>query len=208
MPTIKYLIKDYQSKFGLGNKKGPMSIDLEGAKEKRLKAPLDDWLFRCVCNRNRHQWCLSTKSVNEAVKKLKSKIGVLEKCSDFETLYDTVYDLIGKGNTGISYSTVYDTSIRLGNSFTPVILPDKYVYVHRHFIHTANKLLGKGHIESNCRILRSVFDKTNSDFKLLKSLEIEDFLCVYSDELISSTQEISKKPTRKGCGKNNKSKKY
>ena len=146
MATIIHLIKEYQSKYGIGNTKSPMSLDLAEAREKWLKVPLelDDWLFRCVCNRNRHQWCLSTKSVNEAVNKLKGKIGVLEKCSDFETLYDTVYDLIGKGSTGISYSTVYDTSIRLGNSFTPAILPDKYVYVHRHLIHTASKLLGKG----------------------------------------------------------------
>lgn len=199
MATIIHLIKEYQSKFSLGNKKSPMSKDLEEAKGLRPKAPLDSWLFRCVCNRERHQWCLSTKYVNEAVGKLKGKIAVLEKCSDFETLYDTVYDLIGKGSTGISYSTVYDTSIRLGNSFNPVIHPDKYVYVHRHLIQTANKLLGRGHIECNCRILRSVFDKINSDFKLLNSLEIEDFLCIYSDELLSP-QEVKNKPKRKGCG--------
>ncbi len=204
MATIIHLIKEYQSKFGLGNKKSPMFIDLEEAKGLRLISPLDSWLFRCVCNRERHQWCLSTKSVNEAVGKLKERIGVLEKCSDFETLYDTVYDLIGKGSTGIGYSTVYDTSIRLGNGFNPVIHPDKYVYVHRHLIHTANKLLGKGHIECSCRILRSVFDKTYSDFEELNSLEIEDFLCIYSDELIS-TQEVEYKPKRKGYSKKNNS---
>lgn len=205
MATITQLIKDYKTKYGLNIKESPMSKDLEEAKKKRTKVSLDEWLFRCVCNRNRHQWCLKTNCVNAAVNKLKGKVGILDGCPDFEVLYDSIYDLIGRGNTGISYSTVYDTAIRFGNSIIPVVKPDKYVYVHRHLVHVANLLLGKGHIEDRCRIQRTLFIKANKDFKQLESLEIEDFLCIYADELetlqtASTSNKTMNKSRRRVCG--------
>ena len=127
---------------------------------------------------------------------------MLERSPDFEVLYDSIYELIGRGNTGISYSTVYDTAIRFGNSIFPVVNPDKYVYVHRHLVHVANLLLGKGHIENRCRIQRTLFDKADKDFELLNSLEIEDFLCIYADELetllTAAQQQDKEKAKTKG----------
>lgn len=205
MATISDLIKDYKSKFGLNIKDSPMSNDLEEAKKKRAEPSLDEWLFRCVCNRKRHQWCLNTNCVNAAVNKLKGKVGMLESSPDFEVLYDSIYDLIGRGNTGISYSTVYDTAIRFGNSIIPVVSPDKYVYVHRHLVHVANLLLGKGHIENSCRIQRTLFIKAHKDFEQLESLEIEDFLCIYADELetilaAAPSNKTKNKTRRRVCG--------
>lgn len=205
MATIRNLIKNYKSKYGLNIKDSPISKDLEEAKKKRTKVSLDEWLFRCVCNRNRHQWCLNTNCVNAAVNKLKGKVGKLESSPDFEVLYDSIYDLIGRGNTGISYSTVYDTAIRFGYSIIPVVKPDKYVYVHRHLIHVASLLLGKGHIENRCRIQHTIFIKAYKDFEQLESLEIEDFLCIYADELetllaAAPSNKTKNKSRRRVCG--------
>lgn len=101
------------------------------------------FLRRCVCNRKRHQQRLRNKAVNQAVKRLRAK--GLTKFKNFEGLYDYLFDLLTKPGpngepAGISYSTVYDTALRLAYSLG-LPMPKDYVYVHRHLKRTAKKIL-------------------------------------------------------------------
>ncbi len=145
-----------------------------------------DFFRRCVCNRKRHQWCLANAAVNDAVKKLLANPSITNSAfPNFEKLYDTIFDTIGQGTTGISYCTVYDTSTRFGWSLSPQIVPEDYVYVHQKLIQSARHILGKNtKLINHCRIERVMFDKLESAFKQLNALEIEDFLCVCHDDIM------------------------
>lgn len=103
---------------------------------------------------------------------------------DFDKLYYTIYNLIGDGKTGISYSTVYDTAIRFCGSMAPAVEPQKYVYVHQKLIQSAKQIVGSKSFSNNYRIEKSEFSKVCAGFKKLNSLFIEDFLCVYHDEIM------------------------
>lgn len=151
---------------------------------------IPDFLKRCVCNRKRHQWCISNAALDCAVKKLSAnyeelcKIKNFDDFDDFDKLYDTIYNLIGEGPTGISYSTVYDTAIRFGGSMKPAAEPQKYVYVHQKLIQSAKHIVGRKSFSNNYRIEKSEFSKVCAAFNKLDSLFIEDFLCVYHDEIM------------------------
>ena len=145
------------------------------------------FLRRCVCNRKRHQWCLANIAVDGVVKKLLANLSVTSSAfPNFEKLYDTIYDIIGQGSTGISYCTVYDTSARFGWSLSPQIVPVNYVYVHQKLIQSARHILGKNtKLINHCRIERVRFDKLEPAFKQLNALEFEDFLCVCHDDIMN-----------------------
>lgn len=99
-------------------------------------------------------------------------------------MYDKIFELIGVGSTGISYSTVYDTAIRFGGSMEPAVEPQKYVYVHRKLIQSAKQIVGSKSFSNNYRIEKTEFSKVCAAFDKLDSLFIEDFLCVYHDEIM------------------------
>ena len=145
----------------------------------------ENFLKRCVCHRNCHQQRLKDDDVDAAVEKLLNNPTIWkQRPKDFEELYDCIYNLIGKGKTGISYCTVYDTAIRIGHTLSPAIEPKEFVYVHRKLIQSAKHILNKNYVLiANCRIERESFDKADSAFTQLTSLEIEDFLCVCHDRI-------------------------
>lgn len=158
--------------------------DINEAKKMLTDSSIPDFLKRCVCNRKRHQWCISNAAVDCAVKKLSAKYKELCVLDNFDKLYETILELIGKESTGISYSTVYDTAIRFGGSMKPAVKPQKYVYVHRKLIQSAKHIVGRKSFSTNYQIERSEFSKVCAGFKKLNSLFIEDFLCVYHDEIM------------------------
>lgn len=158
--------------------------DIDGAKKMLTYGSIPEFLKRCVCNRKRHQWCISNAAVDCAVKKLSANYRKLCEFYDFDQLYDTILDLIGKESTGISYSTVYDTAIRFGGSMKSAVKPQKYVYVHRKLIQSAKQIVGSKSFSNNYRIEKSEFSKVCAAFNKLDSLFIEDFLCVYHDEIM------------------------
>lgn len=158
--------------------------DIEGAKKMLTDGSIPDFLKRCVCNRKRHQWCISNAAVDCAVKKLSANYEDLCKIKNFDDLYKNIFDLIGAEKTGISYSTVYDTAIRFGGSMEPAVEPQKYVYVHRKLIQSAKQIVGSKSFSNNYRIEKTEFSKVCAAFDKLDSLFIEDFLCVYHDEIM------------------------
>ena len=188
-PSIAQLIDDYlreSQPFKKDPNLNEKSVfgDLYEVRLMQTKISSNDLLSRCVCNRHRHQWCLSNKAVNQAVKKLLAAgfPAKLKNYTNFEQLYDDLLALIGTGNTGISYSTVYDCAIRLGSTNTPPIQPKDYVYVHLHLRESARRILGVKRLKAQYRIPRSEFDSREPAFTKLTALEIEDFLCVkYND---------------------------
>jgi hypothetical protein len=143
-------LNKYKNEYGWNSPISSMRSDLEAVRNMRnswlvQNTSIDNYLQRCVCNRKRHQLHLKNDAVANAVKKLKTKMSQLENCSDFESLRDMVYEIIARSQNGcklgIGNSTVYDTAIRLGYSFPNIILPHEYVYVHRHLIKNAKKIL-------------------------------------------------------------------
>ena len=158
--------------------------DINGAKKMFTDSSIPDFLKRCVCNRDRHQRRMSNDAIKCAVEKLSANYEELCKIKNFDDLYDKIFELIGVGSTGISYSRVYDTAIRFGGSMEPAVEPQKYVYVHRKLIQSAKHIVGRKSFSTNYRIERSEFSKVCAAFNKLDSLFIEDFLCVYHDEIM------------------------
>ncbi|MBR4387885.1 MAG: hypothetical protein IKT00_01750 [Prevotella sp.] len=184
--SLKDLINDYKKSLNPHCCHGTsMYGDLNEVLAFKMKST-QVFLKRCVCNRYRHQRRLPNVAVDNAVSKLLSSPNIWSvRPTDFEDLYDNIYNLIGNGKTGISYCTVYDTAIRLGWTFSPQIVPQKYVYVHRKLVESAKHILKSSYVIINkCRIDRSLFDKKEPTFKKLSALEIEDFLCVYHDDIM------------------------
>lgn len=169
---------------GLGCKGYDLIKDLKEVRDlKKQGVPEPDFLERCICNRRRHQQRLRKKAVASAVKALTNHLEELSQCEDFEYLYDIIYDMIARKKTNectfISFSTVYDTALRIAYSFDKDnLMPRKYVYVHRHLRKEAREILGGVKIENNCRIPRSAFETKEKAFVKLNSTKIEDFLCV------------------------------
>lgn len=185
--TLKDLISEYLKTWNnqkCNNSSYTMCDDFKEARE-LYNDPVDKFLERCVCNRRRHQTRLSKKAVEKAVEKLMQANVLNKQFNNFEELYDFIYDRIGKGSTGISYSTVYDTAARMGYSFPSKVLPKDYVYVHRKLVESTKHILGKKSIiEENRRIKRDLFIKEDSAFSNLNALQIEDFLCIYHDSIV------------------------
>lgn len=150
---------------------------------KKIKGYIEDILERCVCNRNRHQYCISQKAVDMAVEELMKEKDILPHSSfnqNFEVLYDRVKAAIGN-IPGIGNSTLYDTCIRLGWTFDEEVKPSKYVYVHRDLVESAEAILGKKYdtVKAADRpaILLEKFNNAEPEFKELNALEIENLLC-------------------------------
>lgn len=186
--TLKDLISEYLKIWNnqkCNNSSYTMCDDFKEARE-LYNDPVDHFLERCVCNRRRHQTRLSQKAVDNAVEKLMQTDVLNRKYENFEELYDFIYECIGRGSTGISYSTVYDAAARMGYSFPSKVLPKDYVYVHRKLVESAKHILGKECIiEDNRRIMRDLFIQVDNAFDVLEALLIEDFLCIYHDEIIN-----------------------
>lgn len=183
--NMKPLKEQIESYFNLRNcKSGKCALcaDLQEVQRMKEENSTEELLKRCVCNRGRHQQRIRESAVTNAVESLLKRYSDLEKCKDFESLYDMVYETIAKKKTSvctyISYSTVYDTALRLGYSFDKPVMPNKYVYVHRHLLKEANDILGQGCIQDHCRVERRLFDEKEKDFEKLCSAAIEDFLCL------------------------------
>lgn len=147
---------------------------------------------RCICNRNRHQRRILPKAVNTATEAITAAEQLLPfskaTFANFEELYDAVKERIYNID-GINDSTLYDTCIRLGWSYTPKIVPDKYVYVHRDLRKSARAILGtkRLHLKEQGRpaIPYKEFIKANPKLQELPPLDLENFLCIYEKQIVT-----------------------
>ena len=91
--------------------------------------------------------------------------------------------------TGIGNSTIYDTCIRLGWSYSPQIKPKNYVYVHGDLIKSAEAILGDkfSQIKETGRpaIPYKKFINAEKKFAELSALEIENLLCIYHKDILN-----------------------
>lgn len=98
--------------------------------------------------------------------------------TSFKALYDAVKTLQLKG---IGDLTIYDTATMLGcpNGIFP-----EAVYLHAGAAIGASALGIEGEL-----VEKSVFVKRFSAFDLLEPIQIEDFLCIYKEQLQGKTTE-------------------
>lgn len=75
-----------------------MYYDLNGVLEMKDQG-IKEIISRCICNRNRHQYCISNEAVNTATEKLMDAKSLYPYSShinkDFEFLYDKLKGIIG-----------------------------------------------------------------------------------------------------------------
>lgn len=146
---------------------------------------------RCICNRKRHQSRILPEAVDAATEAIMAAKQLLPfskaPFANFEELYDAVKERI-YNIYGINDSTLYDTCIRLGWSYTPKIVPDKYVYVHRDLRKSARAILGteRLHLKEQGRpaIPYKEFIKANPKLQELPPLDLENFLCIYEKQIV------------------------
>ena len=152
------------------------------------KDPLRDVIWKCVCNRHGHQYCIPITAVEDAVKALLDSMFVRadmvatpfingnkisEVFKDFEELYDFI-SLVISGIPGIGPLTVYDTAKRIGHLFDSPIYPKQYVYLASGAKKGAEALLGKKGLR-----FREPIQLFEPSFGSFPSIFIEDMLCIY-----------------------------
>ena len=113
----------------------------------------------------------------------------INKCKDFEELYDYVDSIFKQGGRSYAYLSIYDTAYRIGFNLTPQILPEKYVYLNAGAYKGADNLYGKSwilknddkrfvnrnHTKYSTRVKTTKFKQK---FGNLDSVGIESLLCI------------------------------
>lgn len=128
-----------------------------------------------------HQYRLrnnSTPSTLDEVKKSLSEMETktkLESMSTFDELFHFLEDKIGKID-GIGPLMIYDTALRLGAKLG--LKPEK-VYLH------AGTRSGAKALGLDCKNKIIEIEKFPEPIQQLEPYEIEDFLCIYKDDLKS-----------------------
>lgn len=135
-----------------------------------------------------HQWCISTKAIDDAVKalctgtfvsrsgkkeKFVAKGRIYEDFEDFEDLYDAVKSLISI--PGIGEVTIYDTARRIGHILDTPIYPQQFVYLPANKVRNAACFIVGKEVEG--KEPASLFFPY---FGTLSPLFIEDILCIFS----------------------------
>lgn len=158
----------------------------------------EEVFLRCVRNTKRHQARIPKKYAEAAVKRLMEHPALYPfspaPYENFEALYDQIKTIIsGAENNpekiGIGNSTIYDTCIRLGWSYSSKIEPKQYVYVHGKLIESARAILGvkRLYTKKNGRpaIPHQEFINAEKKFEKLPPLDIENLLCIYHKDILN-----------------------
>lgn len=109
---------------------------------------------------------------------------------DFEDLYRRVKNAIYP-ISGIGLLVVYDIALRIGCSFCPKIIPQKYVYIHGHGSADKVFLSAKALLCPNIKSLLDPEDRIDVAqlqpfFPFYSAMEIEDLLCIYHDLIVNN----------------------
>ena len=125
-----------------------------------------------------------------AIDGLSINVERINKCKDFEELYDYVDSVFKSGGIHHAYLSIYDTAYRIGFNLTPQILPHKYVYLNAGAYNGAENLYGKSWLLKNddkkfvnrehtkyrsTRVKTTMFKQK---FGGLDSIGIESLLCI------------------------------
>lgn len=123
--------------------------------------------------RHPHQYRISDKAMKQwAVKLGKAQAKILSfRGRAFEELFD-FFDEQARTVFGIGPLMVYDTALRIGVNIG--CLPKDWIYLHAH------ATIPKNH---DFRITRSQLPKELKALGTLNAYEIEDFLCIYHDQV-------------------------
>lgn len=65
--------------------------DIDGTKKMLTDSSIPDFLKRCVCNRKRHQWCISNAAVDCAVKNFQQ---IIKNCVSLMILINCTIQFI------------------------------------------------------------------------------------------------------------------
>lgn len=120
-----------------------------------------------------HQRRLSRAVIDEAHRTIMNKAGSVVECKSFATLHKLIDRLVSNID-GIGPLYVYDTSVRIGAYLD--LYPSK-VYLH------AGTKKGAKALGLDCRSEYLNLDELPSALQELAAHEIEDFLCIFKDEL-------------------------
>lgn len=110
--------------------------------------------------------------------------------ADFEELYDFIEQLLcskicnAMFVKGIGWVALYDIALRIGCNLRPRIIPDAYVYLGAQKVRDAAIALVPGIISSNQ--FRVPTSQLASFFPNFTAMEIEDILCVYSNQIVAA----------------------
>lgn len=133
-------------------------------------------------------------TLEPAEKALLSAPKIIRPYTDFEELYDEVRNRL-KRIKGIDVLTYYDAALRIGFLLEKPVFPQKMVYVFAGAWDGLKKLQkNQKHLFTDSFKKPGIYDvsKLPSDFMDLDSMFIEDFLCVFHNELghlITCTKE-------------------
>jgi hypothetical protein len=130
--------------------------------------------------RHPHQWRIPRRVLEQAERKLQTRVQALNRAADFEEIHDIVSSEIGSIH-GIGPLTVYDVAHRIGGFLGA---PPKLVYLH------AGTRLGAAVFGLRGTAIRS--GELPTPFSRLTAAEIEDCLCIYRDELLEGTSSRSR----------------
>lgn len=124
-----------------------------------------------------HQYRIPKDKLDAYKNKLLSLESEFMSCKNF----DEIYELFKKHKTyGIGTLTIYDVALRAGQNYD--IYPD-YVYLHAG---TKAGALNAGLIKKYGKNDKLTLDEISKKLKWLKGVKpylIEDFLCIYKDDI-------------------------
>lgn len=185
MKKLEDLVKDYKSRFGAETRAERLSF----VRELNLKTAISR---AALCRntdgtRHPHQYRIPYVSLQEAKRQLLANQRRIRASESFEQLHTVVEALIS-GISMIGPLVIYDVATRIGAflGLTPSV-----VYLHRGTRQGARAL---GFSRARKTLL---VNELPAELAGLKPHELEDFLCIYKEQLA----ELSRRPTGSCYGK-------
>lgn len=167
--TLDELVKCYEKNYRKNLQKLLDYDSFEDAIKKASYAKGADDKKHC------HQYRLRNSTLEKVESGLFKSKTKIESCTTFDELFHFLEDEIGKID-GVGPLMIYDTALRLGAKLG--LKPEK-VYLH------AGTRSGAKALGLDCKNKIIEIEKFPEPIQQLEPYEIEDFLCIYKDDLKS-----------------------
>lgn len=131
-----------------------------------------------LCLRCRHGRRMPWKDTENAVNILLDNNILCKTFNNFEDLYDEVRRLLEDIHFVRGRLTLYDTAINIGQLLTPIVEPKDFVYLAAGAREGAGYVIGKKNVD--WRVEKDIFGNL---FLELSSIDIENVLCIYKNQL-------------------------